>query len=80
MHMQIRNIVINRMGASNPSLWLWWDVRIGRFWYVLRWRKGSGGPYCYRSLDATPPSSRPKEVLGGNDNQGRWFFGRGRDD
>jgi hypothetical protein len=73
--MQFGSIVINRMGANNPSLWLWWDVRVGRFWYVLSWRKGRR-PYCYRSLDATPPSRRPKEVLDGSDNQGRWYFGR----
>lgn len=74
--MPIGSVVINRMGASNPSLWFWWDVRVGRFWYVLRWRKGGGGPYCYRSLDATPPCRRED----GHDNEGAWFFGRGRDD
>jgi hypothetical protein len=74
--MQIGNVIVNRMGANNSSLRLWWDVRIGRFWYVLIWRKGRGGPYCYRSTDATPPCKRED----GYDNNGTWFFGKGRDD
>lgn len=57
---------INYMSRNNSSLWLWLDVRVGRFWYVLLWRKGQR-PYCYRSTDATPPA---------DDNDGRWLFGR----
>ena len=56
----------NWMASGNPYLWAWWDMQIGRFWYVLIWQKGRA-PYCYRSTDATPPD---------DDNEGRWLFGR----
>lgn len=46
--------------------WVWIDLRIGRFWYVLQWHKGHG-PFLYRSTDATPPAE---------DNEGRMLFGR----
>ena len=61
------------MGKDNDSLWLWIDMKFGRFWYVFIWRKGSW-PYCYRSTDATPPLDDER----GN-NQGTWLFGRWRD-
>jgi len=55
---------------------LWIDAKIGRWWYVLIWRNWKTAPFCYRSLDATPPSDRPKCVLNGKPNQGRMVFGR----
>lgn len=70
--MQIGSLIINRMSAHNQSLWLWYDARLGEFWYVLLWRKGRW-PYMYRSKDATPPCKRLDD---GYDNRGRWFFGR----
>lgn len=48
-----------------PYYWFWFDIQIGRFWYVLMWVKG-GKPLAYRSTDATPPM---------DDNDGKWFFG-----
>ena len=60
---------VNYMSRNNEALWLWLDVKLGRFWYVFMWRKGQR-PYLYRSTDATPPDRE----YGKND--GRWFFGR----
>jgi hypothetical protein len=60
------NLAINNMGRSNGAIRLWLDLKLGRYWYVFIWRKGSR-PYCYRSLDATPPCE---------DNAGRWIIGR----
>lgn len=60
---------VNYMSRNNEALWLWLDVKLGRFWYVFMWRKGQR-PYLYRSADATPPDRE----YGKND--GRWFFGR----
>jgi len=57
---------VNYMSAGNDSLWLWLDIKVLRFWYVLMWRKGLW-PYLYRSTDATPPC---------DENGGRWIFGR----
>ncbi|HMF56749.1 MAG TPA: hypothetical protein VK619_10435 [Pyrinomonadaceae bacterium] len=73
--MQIGRMIINNMGASNPSIRLWLDVRFRGFWYVFIWRKDSKS-YCYRSLDATPPSNRPKGGLNASDNKGKWYFGK----
>ena len=45
---------VNYMSRNNDALWLWLDVKLGRFWYVFMWHKGQR-PYLYRSTDATPP-------------------------
>ena len=60
---------MNYMSRDNDALWLWLDVKLGRFWYVFIWGKGQM-PYMYRSTDATPPSREYHR------NEGRWFFGR----
>ena len=60
------SFAVNYMSGDNDSLWLWLDIKLGRFWYVFIWRKGLR-PYLYRSTDATQPA---------DDNEGRWFFGR----
>lgn len=57
---------LNWMGRDNDAVRVWVDVKLGRWWYVLVWRKGER-PYAYRSLDATPPD---------RDNAGRWLLGR----
>lgn len=62
------SFAINYMSRNNDALWLWFDVQIGRFWYVLTWRKGMR-PSLYRSTDATPPEDYKT-------NEGRWYFGR----
>jgi len=59
----------NWMSRSNDALWLWIDMKIGRRWYVLIWRK-KDTPYCYYSDDATPPMNDER----GN-NHGKWLFG-----
>jgi hypothetical protein len=64
-----KNLVVNYMSRRNDALWLWLDVKIGRFWYVFMWRKDQR-PYLYRSTDATPPDREYAR------NEGRWFFGR----
>ena len=63
------NFAVNYMSRNNDVLWLWLDVKLGRFWYVLMWRKDQR-PYLYRSTDATPPDRECGK------NEGRWFFGR----
>ena len=65
------NFAVNYMSRNNNNnaLWLWLDVKLGRFWYVFMWRKGQR-PYLYRSADATPPDREFAR------NEGRWFFGR----
>ena len=63
------NFAVNYMSRNNDALWLWLDVKLGRFWYVFMWRKGQR-PYLYRSTDATPPDREFGR------NEGRWFFGR----
>jgi len=60
---------VNYMSRNNDALWLWLDVKLGRFWYVFMWHKGQR-PYLYRSTDATPPDREYGR------NEGRWFFGR----
>jgi len=32
-----KNLVVNYMSRRNDALWLWLDVKIGRFWYVFMW-------------------------------------------
>lgn len=59
----------NYMSRANDALWLWLDVKLGRFWYVFVWRKDAR-PYLYRSTDATPPDREYAR------NEGRWYFGR----
>ena len=63
------NFAVNYMSRNNDVLWLWLDVKLGRFWYVLMWRKDQR-PYLYRSTDATPPDREYGK------NEGCWFFGR----
>lgn len=41
------------------------EARVGRWWYVLFWAKGSR-PCAYRSMDGTPPRS---------ELHGRSYFG-----
>jgi hypothetical protein len=64
-----KDFVVNYMSRHNDALWLWLDVKFGRFWYVFMWHKGQR-PYMYRSTDATPPD------YGHGENKGRWFFVR----
>ncbi len=33
------NFAVNYMSRNNDALWLWLDVRLGRFWYVFMWHK-----------------------------------------
>jgi hypothetical protein len=56
------------MSRGNSNIRLWLDVKLGRFWYVIYWPKGSRVTF-YRSTDATPPCA---------DNEGRYFL-RGLD-
>lgn len=63
--MRIGSITINKMSRSNTALWLWLDIRIGKYWYVFNWRK-KNKPYLFKSLDGTPPNER---------NSGSWIFG-----
>ncbi len=64
--MKIGSIIVNNMGRTNSSLWLWLDIKFEKYWYVFSWRKKSY-PYMYKSFDGTPPK---------NMNEGNWFFGR----
>ena len=63
------SFAVNYMSRHNDALWLWLDVKIGRFWYVFMWRKGVA-PFLYRSTDATPPDQEHGR------NEGLWLFGR----
>lgn len=53
------------MGRDNDSVHVWIDMKLGRWWYVLLWRRGRR-PYCYRSLDATPPHRGNGRIFFGN--------------
>lgn len=60
------NVRIYWMSSGNTKYFAWIDAKLGRYWYVFQWIRGSG-MFLYRSTDATPPA---------NDNDGRWIFGR----